>query len=118
MCSVKPLLPLILSPVSPPPTTAQQLAVIPEHSIFLGLSDGEVFYADLDSFSIINRLTRSKGASYFAVDWQKLRAHGGFRRELRIAVATKKKLQLYEYKRSTFVLTKVGIIRIRLALVA
>jgi len=75
----------------------------------LGLSDGEVFYADLESFMILGHLTRGKGASYFAVDWQKLRAHGvGYGRGLRICVATRKKLVVYEYRRSVFIAAKVS----------
>ena len=86
-----------------------QLAVVPEHNIFLGLSDGEVFYADLESFMILGHLSRSRGASYFAVDWQKLRAHGvGYGRGLRICIATRKKLIVYEYRRSVFVAAKVS----------
>ena len=50
-----------------------QLAVVPEYNVFLGLTDGEVFFADLETFSIRGHLSRSKGATYFAVDWQKLR---------------------------------------------
>ena len=81
-----------------------QLAVVPEHNIFLGLSDGVVFYADLEHFHLLGHLSRSKGASYFAVDWQKLRAHDvEFRSELRICVGTRNKLQLYNYRRSVFV---------------
>ncbi len=57
----------------PPPATYFQLAVVPEYNIFLGLSDSEVFFADLDGFQMRGQIPRSKGANYFAVDWQKLR---------------------------------------------
>ena len=68
-----------------------------------------MFYADLESFMILGHLTRSRGASYFAVDWQKLRAHGvGYGRGLRICVATRKKLIVYEYRRSVFIAAKVS----------
>jgi len=50
-----------------------QLAVVPEYNIFLGLSDGEVFFADLEVFQIRGSVSRTKGVTYFAVDWQKLR---------------------------------------------
>lgn len=81
-----------------------QLAVVPEHNIFLGLSDGVVFYAHLEHFNILGYLSQSKGASYFAVDWQKLRAHDvGCRSKLRICVGTWKKLQFYNYEESKFV---------------
>ena len=85
-----------------------QLAVVPEYNIFLGLADGEIFYADLEHFHLLGHLSRSKGASYFAVDWQKLRAHGvGYGKGLRICVATKKRLQLYDFQRGVFVAGKV-----------
>ena len=85
------------------------MAVVPEYNIFLGLSDNEVFFADLESFAILGHLVKSRGATYFAVDWQKLRGRVGFGRELRIGVATKKKLQLYEWKRNNFIITKVNL---------
>ena len=81
-----------------------QLAVVPEHNIFLGLSDGVVFYAHLERLNVLGYLSQSKGASYFAVDWQKLRAHDvGCGSKLRICVGARKKLQLYSYEKSTFV---------------
>ena len=81
-----------------------QLTVVPEHNIFLGLSDGVVFYAHLEYFIILGYLSQSKGASYFAVDWQKLRAYDvGCESKLRICVGTRKKLQLYNYEKRTFV---------------
>ena len=86
-----------------------QLAVVPECNIFLGLSDGEVFYADLETFTILGSLPKSRGATYFAVDWQKLRGRVGFGRELRVGVSTKKRLQLYEWKRNMFNITKVHV---------
>ena len=85
-----------------------QLAVLPECNIFLGLSDSEVFYADLEAFTILGHLPKSRGATYFAVDWQKLRGRVGFGRELRVGVSTKKRLQLYEWKRNRFDITKVA----------
>ena len=100
--------------LSPPPPslshlpTSLQLAVVPECNIFLGLSDGEVFFADLETFTILGHLPKSRGATYFAVDWQKLRGRVGFGRELRVGVATKKRLQLYEWKRNGFIITKVN----------
>ena len=91
-----------------PSPSFSQLAVVPEYNIFLGLADGEIFYADLEHFHILGHLSRSKGASYFAVDWQKLRAHGvGYGKGLRVCVATKRRLQLYSYQRGIFVAGKV-----------
>ena len=91
-----------------PSLSFPQLAVVPEYNIFLGLADGEIFYADLEHFHILGHLSRSKGASYFAVDWQKLRAHGvGYGKGLRICVATKRRLQLYDFQRGVFVVGKV-----------
>ena len=84
------------------------MAVVPECNIFLGLSDSEVFFADLETFTILGHLPKSRGATYFAVDWQKLRGRVGFGRELRVGVSTKKRLQLYEWKRNCFNITKVS----------
>lgn len=84
---------------------------MPEYNVFLGLADGEIFYADLEHFHLLGHLSRSKGASYFAVDWQKLRAHGvGYGKGLRICVATKRRLQLYNYQRGVFVAGKVRML--------
>ena len=96
-----------LSPLLLPPSS-MQLAVIPECNIFLGLSDSEVFFADLETFTILGHLPKCRGATYFAVDWQKLRGRVGFGRELRVGVSTKKRLQLYEWKRNSFITTKVS----------
>ena len=74
--------------------------MVPECGIFLGLADNEVFYADLDQFMIIGHLPRSRGASSFAVDWQKLRGQVGFNRDLRLCLAVKKKLLLYHWEKN------------------
>ncbi len=79
-----------------------QLAVVPECSIFIGLADNEIFFADLEVFMIIGHLPRSRGASSFAVDWQKLRGQVGFNRDLRICLAIKKKLLLYRWEKNRF----------------
>ena len=92
----------------PLPPSSMQLAVIPEYNIFLGLSDSDVFFADLETFTILGHLPKCRGATYFAVDWQKLRGRVGFGRELRVGVSTKKRLQLYEWKRNSFITTKVS----------
>ena len=94
-------------------THTHQLAVVPECTIFLALSDNEVFFADLESFVILGHLPKSRGATYFAVDWQKLRGRVGLGQELRVGVAAKKRLQLYEWKKSNFVNTKVCLYAIR-----
>ena len=97
--------------------------------MFLGLAENEIFYADIDHFHILGHVPRSRGAAHFAVDWQKLRgqvgfgrelsaAHFavdwqklrgqvGFGRELRLCVTTKKKLQLYEWRKNSFSSIKV-----------
>lgn len=66
-----------------------------------------MFFADLERFSIIGYLQKSRGASCFAVDWQKLRGDIGYGRELRVCVAVKKKLQIYQFRRENFELVKV-----------
>lgn len=97
-------------PPSPLPPTSPQLAVIPENDIFLGLADNEIFYADLSHFAILGHVVRSRGASFFAVDWQKLRPEkAGYGRHLRLCVATRRKLQLYEWRKSTFCPIKVRV---------
>lgn len=79
-----------------------QLAVIPEHRLIIALSDGEVFCADLDSYSMKKAIGKTKGVSCFAVDWQTLRVQCE-RQELRICVASKKKLSFFEYKKGDFI---------------
>ena len=85
-----------------------KLAVIKEHKLLLGLAEGEVFFADLERFIILGYLQRSRGASYFAVDWHRLRSHVGVGRELRVCVSVKKRLQIYNYRKGTFELIKVS----------
>ena len=81
--------------------------MVPEYGIFLGLADNEVFYADLEHYLIMGHVVRSRGATGLSVDFQKLRGQIGFGRSLRLCVATKKKLQLYEWRKSTFCPIKV-----------
>ena len=98
-----PIFPLI-NPFLPTP----QLAVITEHKLLLGLADGgEVFYADLERFSILGYLQRSRGATCFSVDWHRLRSHVGVGRELRVCVSVKKRLHIYNFRKGTFELVKV-----------
>ncbi len=81
--------------------------MIQECGIFLGLADNEVFYADLEHFYILGNVLRPRGASLFSVDWQRLHGQLGVGKELRLAVATKNKLQLYEWRKTSFASTKV-----------
>ena len=67
-----------------------------------------MFFADLERFVINGYLQRSRGASCFAVDWQKLRGDIGCKRELRVCVSVKKRLQIYQFKNETFELVKVS----------
>ena len=79
--------------------------MIPEYSIFLGLADNEVFYADLEVFMIMGHLPRSRGASGFAVDWLKLRGQVGFiNRDLRLCLAFKKKITVYKLEKNKFII--------------
>ena len=80
--------------------------MVPEHRLFIALSDGELFCADLDTYSTKKPIGRAKGASFFAVDWQTIKVQCE-RQELRICVVTKKKLNFYEYKRGEFLPYKV-----------
>ena len=81
--------------------------MIREHNLLLGLAEGEVFYADLERFTIIGYLQKSRGAACFAVDWLRLRSHDGYGKELRVCVSVKKRLQIYHYKSAAFELVKV-----------
>ena len=75
-----------------------------------------MFFAELDMYVILGHVPKCRGATYFAVDWQKLRARVGISRELRVCVATKRKLQLYEWRRNTFVSFKVQVHKMMLML--
>ena len=66
-----------------------------------------MFFADLERFSIQSYLQKSRGATCFAVDWQKLRGHVGYGRELRVCVSVKKRLHIYQYKKGLFEMVKV-----------
>ena len=66
-----------------------------------------MFFADLERFSIQSYLQKSRGATCFAVDWQKLRGHVGYGRELRVCVSVKKRLHIYQYKKGLFEIVKV-----------
>lgn len=78
-----------------------QLAVIPEHHIFLALaSDGELYSADLAQFAHKPALPRTRNVSCFAVDWHKLKS---YQPELRICVATKKKILVFSYRNQNFI---------------
>ena len=66
-----------------------------------------MFFADLERFSIQSYLQKSRGPTCFAVDWQKLRGHVGYGRELRVCVSVKKRLHIYQYKKGLFEMVKV-----------
>ncbi|KAI0225860.1 Vam6/Vps39-like protein [Lamellibrachia satsuma] len=81
-----------------------QLAVVPEYHILISLSDSVVSVHDLTVFAQITCLTKSRGATLFAVDLQqKQHSLGGdVQYTLRMCVAVKRKLQLYNWKNRDF----------------
>lgn len=79
--------------------------MVPEHKLFIALSDGELFYADLDSYTK-KPIGGMMGASFFAVDWQGVKMQCEMQ-ELRICVITRKNMIFYEYKRGEFVPCRV-----------
>lgn len=81
-----------------------QLAVVPEYHILISLSDSVVSVHDLTVFAQITCLTKSRGATLFAVDLQQKQQliGGDVQYSLRMCVAVKRKLQLYRWKNRDF----------------
>ncbi|XP_022091314.1 vam6/Vps39-like protein [Acanthaster planci] len=81
----------------------QQLACIPELQILISLSDAVINVHDLNHFSQITSIAKTKGATLFAIDLQKLTTESGSSTyNLRLCVAVKRKLQLFYWKNRSF----------------
>ncbi|XP_033637094.1 vam6/Vps39-like protein isoform X1 [Asterias rubens] len=90
----------------------QQLACIPELQILISLSDTIINVHDLNQFSHITSIAKTKGATLFAIDLQKLSTDSGnVTYNLRLCVAVKRKLQLFYWKHRSFeeVKTELGV---------
>ena len=100
--------------------------------IIISLADGELYSADLAQFAHKPALPRTRNVSCFAVDWHKLKSNetinstyylahkfnnvlvyktcfSGYQPELRICVATKKKILVFSYRNQNFI-TSVSIV--------
>ncbi|XP_074111680.1 vacuolar protein sorting 39 [Cotesia typhae] len=73
-----------------------QVDVVPEYSLLILLTDDIICVHDLNSVNIqqINQLSKTKGATLFALDVQRAGSLTG----VRLCVAVKRKLQLYYWK--------------------
>ncbi|XP_070577538.1 vam6/Vps39-like protein [Ptychodera flava] len=76
----------------------QQLACVPEFQILISLSDNVISVHDLTGYSMITTLTKTRGATLFAIDLQKQRSLY----TLRMCVAVKRKLQLFYWQNRDF----------------
>lgn len=78
----------------------QQLAIIKEANILVSLSDGYVSIHDLQSYQLVERLERTKGASSFAVTSNVVKDPDTGVPSLvsRLAVAVKRKLVLWTWQ--------------------
>ncbi|EDO34329.1 predicted protein [Nematostella vectensis] len=68
-----------------------QLTVVEELSILISLSDNVISVHNLETFALLSTLSKSKGATFFAVDLT-----------LKLCVAVKKKIQLYIWRNESF----------------
>lgn len=80
-----------------------QLEVIPEYHILVSLSDSVISVHDLTVFAPIAVVEKSRGAFLFALDLQKETSRDGeLHYNLRMCVAVKRRLQLYQWKNRDF----------------
>lgn len=80
-----------------------QLFAVPELFLLISLSDNVVSVHDLTTFGLITTLSRTRGASQFAVDIQRhVSLSGETQATVQMCVATKKKLQLFYWKNRDF----------------
>ncbi|CAG9762236.1 unnamed protein product [Ceutorhynchus assimilis] len=83
----------------------QQLEVIPEQDLLLSLTDNVVQLHDINaiSFNTLDTVQKSKGATFFALNTEKIISTTGDTHYLiRLAVAVKRKIQLYYLKNNEF----------------
>ncbi|XP_048578453.1 vam6/Vps39-like protein [Nematostella vectensis] len=83
-----------------------QLTVVEELSILISLSDNVISVHNLETFALLSTLSKSKGATFFAVDLTKRKSSSVFDPsppfELKLCVAVKKKIQLYIWRNESF----------------
>ena len=84
-----------------------KLEAVPEYSILIALSDSVISVHDIDlsvtNFPVITTLTRTKGASTFALDVSRVTSLTGEQVcTVRLVVAVKRKLQFYYWKNRKF----------------
>ncbi|XP_076463553.1 vam6/Vps39-like protein [Babylonia areolata] len=80
-----------------------QVAAVPELYILISLSDNVISVHDLMTFNLITTVNKTKGATIFAVDCKpRTTQTGSTQYELRIGVASKRKIQLFYWKNRDF----------------
>lgn len=80
-----------------------QVAAVPELFILISLSDNVISVHDLVTFNLITTVNKTKGATLFAVDCKPCPTQtGNTQYELRIGVASKRKIQLFYWKNRDF----------------
>ncbi|XP_011445059.3 vam6/Vps39-like protein [Magallana gigas] len=80
-----------------------QLYAVPELFLLISLTENVLSVHDLKTFQLIVCLSRTKGATLFAVDVKNAKTlSGGDQCMLRVCVAVRKKLQIMFWKNKTF----------------
>ncbi|XP_064600177.1 vam6/Vps39-like protein [Liolophura sinensis] len=80
-----------------------QLAAIPECYILISLSDNVISVHDLQSFTQITCVSKTRGATLFSADLQKHKSLSGeVQPTLRLCVAVRRKLQMFYWKNRDF----------------
>ncbi|XP_071480649.1 vam6/Vps39-like protein [Diadema antillarum] len=80
----------------------QQLECIPEMQIVISLSDAVINVHELNHFTPITSIAKTKGATLFSTDMQKGNSGGGVHFTLKLCVAVRRKLQLFIWRSRTF----------------
>ncbi|XP_060077097.1 vam6/Vps39-like protein [Ylistrum balloti] len=80
-----------------------QLAVVPELFLLISLSDSIINVHELSTFGLITCLSKTKGATLFAIGVQRTKSLSGeIACTLRLSVAIKRKIQTYYWKNRDF----------------
>ncbi|XP_041353642.1 vam6/Vps39-like protein [Gigantopelta aegis] len=80
-----------------------QLAAVPELFILISLSDNVISVHDLTTFNLVTCVARTKGATLFAIDVQKVKSQtGDVHSTLRLGVSSKRRIQLFYWKNRDF----------------
>ncbi|XP_030763648.1 vam6/Vps39-like protein [Sitophilus oryzae] len=83
----------------------QQLCIIPDQNLLVSLTDNLIQLHDINAinFTTLHQIPESKGATYFTVNPQKIVSTTGDTHVLiSLAVAVKRKIQLYYLKKNEF----------------